>query len=186
DLNVLNFALTLEHLEAKFYEIGLTKFSEQAFAEAGFKSFVRKEFVNINNHEAVHVDFLTQQINKAFGLNMAVPECEYNFDVALSDVKNFVTFASILERTGVSAYDGANHLLTSPDFLTAAAAIATTEGRHAAFLNLITGNSPATGDFDTPLGIQPIVSLAAPLIKSCPFDLPAKPFPTLSVAAQDN
>ncbi|KAI8853866.1 hypothetical protein BC829DRAFT_478718 [Chytridium lagenaria] len=62
----------------------------------------------------------------------------------------------------------------------------TTEGRHAAFLNLITGNSPATGDFDIPLGIQPIISLAAPLIKSCPFDLPAKPFPALSVAAQDN
>ncbi|KAJ3204888.1 hypothetical protein HDU67_009240 [Dinochytrium kinnereticum] len=183
DLDVLNFALTLEHLEAKFYEIGLTKFDDNAFRAAGLRPFVRKEFVSINNNEATHVDFLTDTINKVFGVNLAVPECVYNFDVALANVQNFVTFAAILERTGVSAYDGANHLLTNGDFLTAAASIATIEGRHSAFLNLITRQNPAFGPFDTPLGIQPIVSIAAPLIKSCPFKLPADPFQPLQVVA---
>ncbi|KAJ3211640.1 hypothetical protein HDU67_004395, partial [Dinochytrium kinnereticum] len=164
DLDVLNFALTLEHLEAKFYEVGLTKFSDQDFFQAGFKPRVRQEFTTINNNEATHVDFLTDQINRAFGLNVAVPECEYDFSVALKDVQNFVSFAAILERTGVSAYDGANQLLTKDAFLTAAASIVTIEARHSAFLNLITRQNPAFGPFDTPLGIQPIVSLAAPLI----------------------
>ncbi|KAJ3211639.1 hypothetical protein HDU67_004394 [Dinochytrium kinnereticum] len=183
DLDVLNFALTLEHLEAKFYEVGLTKFSDQDFFQAGFKPRVRQEFTTINNNEATHVDFLTDQINRAFGLNVAVPECEYDFSVALKDVQNFVSFAAILERTGVSAYDGANQLLTKDAFLTAAASIVTIEARHSAFLNLITRQNPAFGPFDTPLGIQPIVSLAAPLIKSCPFKLPASPLPPLQVVA---
>ncbi|KAJ3094043.1 hypothetical protein HDU96_001864 [Phlyctochytrium bullatum] len=181
DLDVLNFALVLELLEAEFYKIGLTRFSADDFARAGMPRFVREEFLNINNHESVHVTFLTDVINTVFGAGKAVPKCEYNFDVALANVQNFVTFAGILERTGVSAYTGANRLLTNGDFLTAAATIATTEGRHSSFLNLITGQLPAVGSFDTPLGIQPIVSLAAPLIKTCPFQLPASPLPPLQV-----
>ncbi|KAJ3110023.1 hypothetical protein HDU96_006965 [Phlyctochytrium bullatum] len=181
DLDVLNFALTLEFLEAEFYIQGLTKFSADDFRRAGMPDFVRREFLNINNHESVHVTFLNDVINTLFGAGKAVPKCEYNFDVALANVQNFVAFAGILERTGVSAYTGANRLLTSGDVLTAAATIATTEGRHSSFLNLITGQLPAVGSFDTPLGIQPIVSLAAPLIKTCPFQLPAAPLPPLQV-----
>ncbi|KAJ3104588.1 hypothetical protein HDU96_008896 [Phlyctochytrium bullatum] len=186
DLEVLNFALVLEHLEAEFYRLGLTKFSANDFARAGFPSFVRNEFQNINNHESVHVTFLTDVINTVFGAGKAVPRCEYNFDVALANVQNFVTFAAILERTGVSAYTGANKLITNPDFLTAGATIATTEGRHSSFLNLLTSQLPAVGSFDTPLGIQPIVSLAAPLIRTCPFQLPAAPFAPLEVFAFRN
>ncbi|KAJ3104587.1 hypothetical protein HDU96_008895 [Phlyctochytrium bullatum] len=186
DLDVLNFALVLENLEAEFYKIGLTKFSDDDFRRAGMHSFIRQEFLNINNHEAVHVTFLTDVINTVFGAGKALPKCEYNFDIALANVRNFVTFAAILERTGVSAYTGANKLITNPDFLTAGATIATTEGRHSSFLNLLTGQLPAVGSFDTPLGIQPIVSIAAPLIKSCPFKLPAAPFAPLEVFAQMN
>ncbi|KAJ3095685.1 hypothetical protein HDU96_001095, partial [Phlyctochytrium bullatum] len=173
DLDILNFALVLENLESEFYRQGLTKFSAQHFNDAHFPGFVRDEFVRISNHEDVHVTFLTDVITTVFGAGKAGGKCEFNFDVALANVHNFVTFAAILERTGVSAYTGANHLITDPNILTAGAAIATTEGRHSSFLNLLTGVLPAVGSFDTPLGIQPIVSIAAPLIKSCPFQLPA-------------
>ncbi|KAJ3099267.1 hypothetical protein HDU96_010764 [Phlyctochytrium bullatum] len=186
DLDVLNFALTLEFLEAEFYRIGLTKFSSDDFRRAGFPRFIREQFQEISNHESVHVTFLTDVVETVFGRGKAVKKCEYNFDVALANVQNFVTFAAILERTGVSAYTGANKLLTNPDFLTAGASIATIEGRHSSFLNLLTGQLPAVGSFDTPLGIQPIVSIAAPLIKSCPFTLPPSPFPPLEVFAYRN
>ncbi|KAJ3112949.1 hypothetical protein HDU96_003975 [Phlyctochytrium bullatum] len=186
DLDVLNFALTLEHLESEFYKQGLTRFSAQDFANARFPAFVREEFIQISNHESVHVTFLTDVINTMFGANRAVPRCDFNFDVALANVNNFVTFAAILERTGVSAYAGANRLLTDANVLTAGAAIATTEGRHSSFLNLVTQTLPAVGSFDTPLGIQPVISIAAPLIRSCSFRLPAAPLPTVQVFAFNN
>ncbi|KAJ3314034.1 hypothetical protein HDU76_002483 [Blyttiomyces sp. JEL0837] len=181
DLTVLNFALTLEFLESTFYQQGLAKFDAAAFAAVGLPPFVRQQFQTIATHEATHVTTLQAVVAAKFGQNMAVPACTYNFQTALANVQNFVTFASILERTGVSAYDGAIHLIQAADIKTAGAAIATVEGRHSAFLNLLTGVNPAPGPFDTPLGIRPIVSIAAGLIAQCPFALPAAPFPALTI-----
>ncbi|KAJ3146285.1 hypothetical protein HK101_002357, partial [Irineochytrium annulatum] len=166
--------------------VGLTKFGPAAFKAAGFQPFVRNEFITIENQEITHVNFLTTTINTVFGVNMAVPACVYNFDTALASVQNFVTFAAILERTGVSAYVGANHLLTNQNFLTAAASIAVVEGRHSAFLNLLTNVNPSPGAFDPPLGVRAIISIAAALIKTCPYQLPAAPFAPLTVMAKKN
>ncbi|KAI9344855.1 ferritin-like domain-containing protein, partial [Zopfochytrium polystomum] len=165
DLVVLQFALLLEQLESTFYQQGLTKFGADAFTAAGIPVAVRNQFQVILLDELTHVSFLQQVITKAG----AVPNlpCTFNFAAALATVQSFVTFAAILERTGVQAYDGAIHLVT-PNTGTAGAAIATVEGRHSSFLNLLTLGNAAPGPFDTPLGIRPIVSIAAPLITTCP------------------
>ncbi|KAI8611327.1 ferritin-like domain-containing protein [Chytriomyces sp. MP71] len=184
DLTVLNFALTLEHLEDTFYKQALSKFGPSDFESIGLPgNFINSQFQTVASDEAIHVNFLQSAIQSTFGMNMAVPACTYNFDTALANVQNFITFASILERTGVQAYDGGLHLVQSNDIKTAAATIATVEGRHSSFLNLLTNSGPAPGPFETALGIRPVISIAAGLIKQCPFTLPAMPFPALTTVS---
>lgn len=79
DTAVLNFALTLEHLENTFYSQGLAKLNAQDFANAGFQPWVRQRFQQIANHEATHVQFL----QKALG-DKATQPCEYNLYVYVS------------------------------------------------------------------------------------------------------
>ncbi|KAJ3028349.1 UNVERIFIED_CONTAM: hypothetical protein HDU68_001899 [Siphonaria sp. JEL0065] len=183
DLTVLNFALTLEHLESTFYQVALSKFGVADFESIGIPASVANEFLTFAADEAIHVTTLQSVISATFGKNLAVPKCVYNFDGALANIQSFVTFAALLEVTGVSAYDGGIHLVQSNAIKNAAASIATVEGRHSAFLNLLTGSGPAPGPFDTALGLRPVISIAAGLIKSCPFPLPAMPFPGLTTGS---
>lgn len=73
DIEILNFALTLEHLESAFYTQGLAKYSEQNFLDAGLEPWARGRFVEIAEHESTHVSFLTKALGDA-----AVKPCEYS------------------------------------------------------------------------------------------------------------
>lgn len=72
DVDVLNFALTLEHLENSFYSGALSKFSDSDFTEAGAESFARGRFTQIAAHEASHVQFLSSALGSA-----ATQPCNY-------------------------------------------------------------------------------------------------------------
>ncbi|KAF9406308.1 hypothetical protein BGZ76_006359, partial [Entomortierella beljakovae] len=74
-INILNFALTLEHLEAAFYKWGLDKFDDKAFKDAGYDDYIRESFVHIEDHESTHVDTLTQIIKTLNG--SPVSPCKY-------------------------------------------------------------------------------------------------------------
>jgi hypothetical protein len=76
DTAILQYALTLEHLEDTFYHQALAKFDANAFKKAGFPDWVRGRFSQIAEHEASHVAFLTT----ALGAD-AVPACEYSLFV---------------------------------------------------------------------------------------------------------
>ena len=73
DVQVLQFAQTLEHLEAAFYGLGLDTLDEKAFEDAGFEPWVRARFVQIQEHEDIHVEFLAE----ALGDDSTLP-CTYN------------------------------------------------------------------------------------------------------------
>jgi rubrerythrin len=73
DTTVLNYALTLEHLENNFYSTALAKFDDAAFQAAGMPSWVRPRFAQIASHEKTHVAFLT----KALGQDATQP-CNYS------------------------------------------------------------------------------------------------------------
>lgn len=59
---ILNYALTLEHLEDTFYRDGLAKFSEADFAAAGFDSTFYGNVKRVASDEAEHVSFLTSAL----------------------------------------------------------------------------------------------------------------------------
>ena len=165
DVDILNYALTLEYLEATFYTQGLNKFDKGDFEryfknnppkQQGIKELdggaVYEEFETIRKHEQIHVKTL-----KAVLGNKAVPKSTYNFNkTAFSSVGEFVSVAEFLENTGVSAYDGAIAYIKAAKLQTAGATIATVEARHASYLNLINGDEPFPRPFDKPVAPQKI------------------------------
>ena len=187
DLDILNYALTLEILESTFYEEGLDTFSDDDFEEAlGDQSSddddddstpivnaqgesarsIRDRIVEIGEHEQEHVDFLTQTISD---LGFAPVEGgEFDFGDAFDSVEAFLETAQALENTGVSAYLGAAPAITDPTVLAAAGSIATVEARHAGYLNLLNGDSPFPDSFDEPLTRDEVLEEAGEFIVTAP------------------
>ena len=179
DADILNYALTLEHLEDKFYREGLANFTQSDFAAAGFDATFYSNLKEISSDETTHVAFLTAALTKAGA--QPVAECTYAFGV--TDVKTFVATSSILEGVGVSAYLGAAADIMSAAYLTAAGSILTVESRHSSYIRAALGESPFPTPFDTPLSLNEVYTLASPFIVSCPTSnvkLPVKAFPTLA------
>ncbi|CAH0058225.1 unnamed protein product [Clonostachys solani] len=181
DADILNYALTLEHLEDTFYRQGLAQFSQQQFAAAGFDSDFYNNLMEIGQDESDHVNFLTTALKGAGAT--PVDACQYNF--GYTDVKTFLQTASILEGVGVSAYLGAAADIMNKGYLTAAGSILTVESRHSAYLRANLDQSPFPQPFDTPLTLDEVYSLASQFIVSCPASnppLPVKAFPKLTLA----
>ncbi len=138
-VDVLNFALTLEYLEADFYMNG-TKTGNN------IPTKYLSIFNTIRDHETAHVAVLTQTINALGGT--PVPRSSLTFDYTADGTfadpfmpLNFATFAALsqaFEDTGVRAYKGqAAALKSNNDVLTAALRIHSVEARHAAMVRLI-------------------------------------------------
>jgi rubrerythrin len=161
DLDVLNYALTLEHLEYAFYRDGVGLFT---FGADSRGMSIDDNFAAIRDHEDEHVATLTKVITDLGGEPVA--EAIYDFGDAYSDPMAFMKTAAALENTGVSAYDGAAQYLSDPDLLTAAGTIVAVEARHASYLNLLTGAVPFPAAFETPLSKDEVLKIAGPFIVS--------------------
>ncbi|MBA3874096.1 MAG: ferritin-like domain-containing protein [Anaerolineae bacterium] len=163
DLDVLNYALTLEHLEYAFYRDGLNRFKFADLDNTGRPSeHLGRYLTLVRDHERIHVSTLTNAIRNVGGV--PVPELKYKF--GYTDIRGFLRIAMALENTGVMAYDGAVKLIKNPAYLTVAATIATVEARHASFLNLVNDAVPFPSAFDTPKTPAEIVAIAGQFIVS--------------------
>lgn len=154
DADILNFALTLEYLEAAFYKKKASEVGLSGQAKAYAKQF--------GDEEAAHVAALTAAI-KALG---ATPVKEPTFVFPVTDQASFLALASVLENTGVGAYNGAAPSLQSKQVLAEAGGIVQVEARHAAAIDLLIGKSPTPNEgFDKPLTKSQVLATAGPLIK---------------------
>ena len=156
DVDVLNYALTLEHLEANFYQL----VPEFEFGEDGFGNSISEYLTIIGEHETAHVETLTSVITDLGG--EPVEEAEYDFGV--TDSEGFIATAAAIENLGVQAYDGAAAAIESVDLLLAAGGIVAVEARHAAYLNLLTGESPFPAAVETPATPDEVLEIAGGFI----------------------
>lgn len=122
DLDILQYALTLEHLENVFYKRAVSMMSEQDFVNAGFSAAYYQNLLYIVADEEQHVNLLTTSIAGTGATPVAA--CTYNFPY--TDPKSFVTLASVLEGVGVSAYLGSAGLIMSKEYLGVAGSILVT------------------------------------------------------------
>ena len=125
DLDVLNYALTLEHLEYAFYRDGIGNFT---FGNDPFGQSIDTNLAVIRDHEGAHVTALTDAITSMGGT--PVTEGTYDFGYGTDPVA-FLATAAALENTGVGAYDRAAQYLQTPDLLPVAGGIVAVEARHA-------------------------------------------------------
>lgn len=160
DLDVLNYALTLEHLEYSFYRDGIGNFT---FGNDPFGQSIDANLAVIRDHEGAHVTALTDAIVSMGGTPVA--EATYDFGYGTDPVA-FLATAAALENTGVSAYDGAAQYLQTPELLPVAGGIVAVEARHASYLNLINGTEPFPSAFEVALTPAQVLEIATPFIVS--------------------
>lgn len=158
DIDVLNYALTLEHLENAFYEMA----GDYELGEDPYGNSVNDYVAMIGQHEAAHVDTLTQVITQLGGEPVA--RAEYDFGV--TDAQSFLKTAATLEGVGVAAYDGAGAAISDKDLLTAAGSIAAVEARHSSYLNVVTGADPFPEAFQSTMSKSEVLDAAGPFIVS--------------------
>ncbi len=156
DIEIANFALTLEFLEEEFYALAL---------DAGVLSGDALAVVeNLFEHESAHVDAITGLIEQFGGTPVAKPEFVFPPE-SLASQAGVLELANILEPTGVGAYLGAAPLIQSPDVLAAAGSIEGVEGEHVvAIRNLLGIVPPADEAFPAALTMDEVLAAVAPFI----------------------
>ena len=185
DLSILNYALSLEHLEAAFYTEGLNRFRATDFGSAAFASVLGSGTVNgvyanlqrIRDHEVAHVETLQTTIRSLGGT--PVGPCVYDF--GYRNPQEFLNIAETLENLGVEAYNGAIGRIQAAALKTAGASIATVEARHAAYLNLVNSDIPFPQAFDSTKMMNEVLAAAAAFISSCPNPGPSSATTTKAV-----
>jgi rubrerythrin len=155
DVDILNFALTLEYLETEFY----TRAAKQVKGLSSYESRLTKE---LRDNEAAHVDALTAAIEDLGGKPAAKPK--FDFGGAFASRASYFKTANVLEDTGVSAYNGAAPMISSIQVLAAAGSIVQVEARHAAMIRLVRNRPPAPKAFDAASKMDAVLAAIKPFI----------------------
>lgn len=160
DVDVLNYALTLEFLESEFYRQGnatnLLSGKEAEYAQT------------IGADEDAHVAAISDTIKKIGGTPIEAPGVD--FGDAFSNRDSFLNTAHTFENLGVGAYLGAAGFIKNKDILQAAAGIFGVEARHAAIIGNMLDLEPEGGVYmgSTETGIpkDEVLAAATPFLAS--------------------
>lgn len=154
DADILQFALTLEHLEARMYKDMLATNILTGKELQYFQSF--------GAHEAAHVDALTSALSAA-GADPVKALDSYNFP-AFNNRGDILNFARTAEELGVGAYQGAAPAISNADYLAAAGSILQVEARHAAIVRILLGAEPAPAAVTSSLSVDQVLQTVNPIL----------------------
>jgi rubrerythrin len=156
DLAIVQYALTLEHLETDFYnaviDAGVIK--DRALGETAKM---------IRDNEQEHVDALTATVEQLGGKPMRP---KTNFEAVLEGGPDMVlNTAAVVENLGAAAYLGQAGRIESKEILAAALAIHSVEARHAAALNSVVGKTIVPdGAFAKPASMEEVLPKVKPFL----------------------
>jgi hypothetical protein len=138
DVSILNFALTLEELQAAFY----TEVERNKVLRGGLK---RQSDV-VGAHERAHVRAFRDVLG-----SKAIKRPLFDFGGATEGSSAFRRTAVAFEDLAVAAYKGQAPHIRSRAYLASALAIHSVEARHAAWIRRLAGKPPVAGPFDEPV-----------------------------------
>lgn len=138
DVVILNFALTLEYLQASFYT--------EAERVGALKGALAEQARVVGSHERAHVAAFRAVLGRA-----AVKRPHFNFHGVTENAKSFRVTAVAFEDLAVGAYKEQLPSIRSDQYLAAAISIHSVEARHAAWIRRLAGVVPASKAFDEPL-----------------------------------
>lgn len=176
DIDILNYALTLELLETAAYK---------AINDAGILSGrAATYFRAFGANEQAHVNAITATIRQLGGTPVQPPTGGYNLAAVPRDPVGVVAFFQEFESVGASAYLGAGPFIRDPAILEAALAIHAVEAEHAAALaDLVAPGTElfAPEAFATARLPDAVMTIVAPFLQAP--TAPTVPAPTPSPSA---
>lgn len=177
DLDILNFALTLEHFENAAYRAANATGILKGTASELFKAF--------GDHENTHVMAITDTIKKLGGPPVA-EQASYNLP-KLENESQIVNLFIVLEEVGAGAYLGAAPLIKDKGILAAAISIHNVEAEHASALKSFQNDPMPSPAFGKPSTVDEVRAAVAPFLQAPPpppggvYTI-ENPAPSLSVA----
>jgi len=148
DIGILNYALTLEYLQASFYT------ETERIGAVGAKAFQATRVVGAV--ERAHVKALQKALGSA-----AVKRPTFNFRSTTEDESKFLKTAVAFEDLAVAAYKAQAPRIDSKAILAVAVSIHSVEARHAAWMRRLFGIVPAANAFDEPLSKPEVSKIVA-------------------------
>ena len=155
DIKIGNYALTLEYLEAAFYNQAV---ANGKLTDPDVQTFAK----TVAKHETAHVKGLKQILGKA-----AVKAPKVEFGNAVTDQATFLATANALEPVGTAAYAGAGPYIKTTAIVKAALAIHSVEANHAAWAAALSlykfggKDLPAPNDFNPAYSRQKTLKIVA-------------------------
>jgi rubrerythrin len=138
DVAILNFALTLEELQAAFY----TEVERNKVLQGELK----QQADTVGGHERAHVKAFRAVLG-----SKAIKRPHFDFGGATEGSDAFRRTAVAFEDLAVAAYKGQAPHIHSREYLASALAIHSVEARHAAWIRRLAGKPPVAGPFDEPV-----------------------------------
>jgi len=159
DIAIVNYALTLEHLESAFYQ--------QVLESGEVKDPKIGEIAkSISEDEMEHVSALTATVKQLGGKPAPAPKTAFE-DVIAGGPQMILETAASVENLGAAAYLGQAGNIKNKEILAAALSIHTVEARHAAVLNQVVGKTIVPdGAFAKPATMEEVLKTVKPFIKA--------------------